>query len=408
MFEDFNPQRQKPIRALQKAEPTINFIHAFIFLPIIGFCSIILSHNVPELKKDSIDVKYHVNSYRPYDGLINLSNFNKINEKIEFEIKENITIEENTMLDGLTTPFRNNVGTSLIPINISKFQLQNIINTYVNSDGYIYNDRIGYYKQCECSENLCLNPLISSKVKYFSNYTNVIALTSDIENETSWIMNFLPFLFMIPKSVLKSSSILVKQSYHSVSFALEFLNVSTDKIITLKNDEMIFAKNLYFFSPPNCESINLNSLKFLRAKICKILDLDKKSPMKHFINLKEQFNESDTDKFDITLLLNAKYGFHYWEKYYPERNFARQVKRFNKCSVFVSISCNTLSWVLFMQKNTIVLEIQSISSLINYKLLSLVNNVNYCVVSLGKSVNVHDPREIYFYWERIVRESFIL
>lgn len=358
----------KPILALtevlweeEESEEKIIFTKAYIFLPItIVFTFILMKfYKIPVIT----DERYmHSNVvYRIYSGSINITN-----PKVFPEIVDDLIVASENVSRSITEKFSSwslascheckekDVNMSDI-IEIAKkgenreiIQIQNV---FVDREGSIIANN-SVYKQDNSS-------VFINNYKYnYNKYDSIIAITNKrgVNENDFWLLNILPLISLMPKALIKKSMLLVSDATNYMIDAIEFLNISTAKIVSLNHDELFYAHNVFTFSNVPSKRIDPSTLLTFRERVAKNLRLDKHYPTRNIIYLKWKNDERLSNAYEISIL-RMKLGMWDWSTFDSSPRFADNAKRFNKVNVLIIPTGTALASTIWMQRGTTIIEL---------------------------------------------------
>ena len=358
----------KPIQALTEVlweeddlEEKIIFTRAYIFLPIAIIFSIFLT-KFPKLPALT-DNKYMHGKimYRLYSGSLNITNptiFPQINDDL-IVASENVSRSITANFSSWNLPSclgckEYNVNMSDIIETAKKDENREIIqiqNVFIDREGSIIANN-SVYKQ----DN---NTLFNNKnVYYYNEYDSIIAITNGrgVNENDFWILNILPLIAIMPKALIKKSMILISDASNFMIDAIDFLNISNAKIISLDQNELFYAHNVFTFSNVPNRRIDPSTLLTFRERVVKILRLDKHYPTRNIIYLKWKNDEKIRNAYELTIL-RMKYGMWGWETFESCPRFADNAKRFNKVNAIIIPTGTALASTIWMQKGTTIIEL---------------------------------------------------
>lgn len=407
MLEEIGEIRQ--IHAFKKEEPRINFVRAFVFVPIIGLCATILRNNVPKLGKDITKLEYYTDSRRIYDGSIDIDlkydSSSSISPNNSTNLSENLNIPSlyNIIFRHMirNPQFRHDIIPFSNENSSSDLYIHEFHNYFVNTDGIVFKYNQIYRDLCNSHPSFCNNSYSISGKYSFTNLSKVINFASQFNDIQTLFLVYIPYLLIIPKSFLKSCTILVKEYDYTLSLVFEYINMSNTNIISLRDDELIFAEKLYCVTPSNCAILSYSSLRSMRYQVYKHLKLEEYGGSKNYLYLMNEKRRG----YNLTLaqirILSIKYNIN-WEIFEPERTFAKMVKKINKINVFVCISSNILVWTVFMPMRASVVEIPFENSNFNYAVLQSVNEAIYKKVVFPPLEMQREENWLYFNFDFVM------
>ena len=248
---------------------------------------------------------------------------------------------------------------SVLTYNFNLITFQNV---YTTNNNVFYTNNSLYTYSC-------------NKVEPINGVFKIIALESVISydiNEINqsfenWMINVLPSFLLFPKSIMNKSFIISPRSNGNTIPMLKLAGISLDRMIELKNDEMIFSKKVFTFEQ-DC-STNFVALLNLRNIIVNKLKLDNSPPVLNvFTNVKGNSYHSSEAFNDI----KNNFPQIIWTSIEFPTKLKEAIKIYNNIRLLVSPFCDKLANILFMQEKTCVCVVQKDLSDLTYVYISYI------------------------------------
>ena len=254
-------------------------------------------------------------------------------------------------------------------------------NTIASTDNvFIYNKSIYIFdhschdKYINYTDN---NSRIDAITLRYESYDSVISIGHQFSTDFGhWLIETLPMFAAIPLSIRNKSKLLLPKKSIFVTSALEFFNFNLSNVIYGQN-AYAYGQKVYTIYSANCGRINQWLICNFRAIVIEKLKLDKLTPTKYVLfNRKKGYSRR---------IANFNKLFYSVEQINPEikfekgifyDTFEKQVIYFNQIRLVFGIHGAVLANIVFMQENTVVVEMQ---------MEIMKTSFYYCAVLTGKN-----------------------
>jgi len=280
-------------------------------------------------------------------------------------------------------------------------------NIFFDNDGIFYIDEHLYSTDCECHYRYCeeKNKYGPDKLQGYSyvEYDHVLAITHEYSfYYAHFLIDFLPSFLMVPKMVLDRAFIMVSHPQKFVISGFEALGIPTSKIISLGDKEFVFAKHYYTVLPILCTEFNAYLLLNLRTTIANKYNLDRSPPFRYVLYARVNGYRNFTNFPDVMKGLVKNLPQVNWEYLKADGHLEEQAKTYNEVKVFISMHGASFANTLFMQKDTVVGEIQVDRWVNNYLWVSAFTQKHHLLMR-NKSVQWRGETENYISVEIVTK-----
>ncbi|EAY20437.1 hypothetical protein TVAG_110490 [Trichomonas vaginalis G3] len=173
-----------------------------------------------------------------------------------------------------------------------------------------------------------------------------------------WSLEALPAIIALPEEILYTSVIVVPVLNDFVVENLREFGVDPAQIYASLNGR-VGAKVLYTVNSLWCGDLNRKLLLNMRRIVAEKYDLDKINPTRYIItNRKKNYSRYFGNFEELFAKCKEEFPTIPWQRFQYFDTFSEQVKYFNSIKFIFAIHGSMLTNILYMQEDTIVVELQ--------------------------------------------------
>ena len=250
--------------------------------------------------------------------------------------------------------------------NLSLYKFKNVF--YLIFGG-IYIDKTLYspHPSCLYDTNFQFYPYSTSFPAY--QYNSIIGnFREKMNTDRNFIYLFLPSLIGIPNYILYSSYFPFYGTSQTILSFFDILGLKRDQIILEKRG--VFARDLFTVLPSSCDYSEPLLIFRFRQKISKLFGLDYKLPYRYVIFDEPYPHSRILNKDEIVNEARKLFPNLKWEYLCGSKSIENNIILFNQMKLFLGVRSVLSLFVNFMQKNTIIIDIQTNPSLDIYFMAS--------------------------------------
>jgi len=268
-----------------------------------------------------------------------------------------------------------------------KIEIVELKDVFVTKETIFIQDGVYYPFDCRCHWRVCSNSHKGLPTSYdYVIHDRVISISHEYSYfYAHWIMDMMPSFAILPAEIIENATIIIPFAQRFVIEGLGLLNIPISSIISLRENEVVFAKQFFTVLPIQCTVFSGYLLSNLREVISKKLNLDSKPPSMYVVyNRKTSFRgiENFNSVFNS---IQSTYSNISWVMCDIPKGLADQFRFFNNILFFLSVHGGTYANTLFMQPKTVVVEIQVDRWVDNFLWISAFTN-KYHVIGRNTSI----------------------
>ncbi|OHS98107.1 hypothetical protein TRFO_35525 [Tritrichomonas foetus] len=238
-----------------------------------------------------------------------------------------------------------------------KYSLLHLKNTYVLSQCIFYSKNTFYIPRRACQNEFHPKFPLSVKVK------NITGITISICHAWSskyahMIFDVLPPLTLLPESVLTTSTFLVNESFPFVFDLLGCFQIQHSQICEIGKETFFYCESIITLNPHPFYQIHGTLLTQLRDHFVKLFELDKTSAFR-FVVFNRQKTRMIRNFGEMYYEILIRFPQFPWEMRKPLIGFKVSALFYNEIKFLLGPHGADFANTLFMQKNSIVCEMQA-------------------------------------------------
>jgi hypothetical protein len=178
-----------------------------------------------------------------------------------------------------------------------------------------------------------------------------------------------PAYAVIPKDILERSVVVVPERYDHVVDGFAFLGVSPDQIVAGVNIP-VFALEFYIADFIICGDLNVFLITTLRKMFIERFNLHQKPPQKFLTFNRWKMSRAIGNYDELKAAVKEKWPAIPWEDSLHLKTLAEQAAYFDDVKFLFGVHGSVLANIIFMQDNTVVVDLQMEQWLLSFLWLS--------------------------------------
>jgi len=202
-----------------------------------------------------------------------------------------------------------------------------------------------------------------------------------------WFLEVFPALMMFPRTILYESNIFIPKREHFIIECLQTIGFNLNNVI-YGEYTYFYAINYYTAYYSNCGDLNQALLHRLRKHFVKKYSLDTCQPSRFLIYNRVNMSREITNFPDFFEALRKIYPNITWEVLNKTMTIEESARLMNEVKLVFAIHGSFLCNALFMQKRTVVIELQMEQWLLSFVWLSYYTE-KYSVIGRDSRISWH-------------------
>ena len=192
----------------------------------------------------------------------------------------------------------------------------------------------------------------------YKEYNNVICLghqhTSDFGH---WFLEVLPAYAIMPKSILYNSIVLVPFKRQHVVEGLKLLGVQPYQILAGDNI-LVFAKHFYTLDHAICGDLNKYLIESMRLYFIQKFNLGNSPPTEYLTFNRPNMSRCIGNYVELRDAIKKRWPNIDWKDGVYHQTLEKQARYFDKVKFVFSVHSSMFANIIFMQANTVVVDLQ--------------------------------------------------